>query len=455
VVASNLAATVFSNETLGPLMVTNSTAASSYVEARAHIFNLFACNLVVTPLLHFTNASAVEPFVSVLHFTGDVTLTASILTVAPQHSFFQLVTDTNFAVTSSSSLLAFATHVTSVVVGQLFSVDALSAALAGSAVLGSGLIIKALDIQVLNTISDGGSSGGTSMAFLHLAAYRMMTMGNQAIVSASFVRIRTLTLSLAAGSLVGKKQSFFDDPTQAIAFDGCATIPNDNSGVSGSPLSLWINATVVLINGLVIAPSMQICAENISVLAPGTLSANALGAGAEGGSGQGFSLPDTCASGAGHGGYGGISVGGSLLCSQGQSYDVDSTLNELNWPQMSVGSGGGGKTSGGSGGGLVFILARNTLRVDGLIDASGGSSSSTYAGGGGSGGTVVLRVSSLVGLSSGVISANGGNGAASSAGGVGGGGGAGGAVGVAWLGVPDRFAGYAGTFSVTGGIGTW
>ena len=78
------------------------------------------------------------------------------------------------------------------------------------------------------------------------------------------------------------------------------------------------------------------------------------------------------------------------------------------WPGSSGGSGYPAGTYGGAGGGLVWILATNSVVLDGLITANGTSVTAAHTHGGGSGGGVAVSCMTIEG--SGRITARGGDG---------------------------------------------
>ncbi len=186
---------------------------------------------------------------------------------------------------------------------------------------------------------------------------------------------------------------------------------------------------------------------NATIQPGGGIIADSAGSGGGTGSGAGHTTAlgiTNVSSGAGHGAFGGGSIGN--LASGGSAYDTPTGPTQ-------AGSGGGGGTFGtgvvgGSGGGIVRLTVTGTLEVDGLISANGGNGVGEGTGGG-SGGSIWLSVGTLAGAGS--ISAIGGNGFDSL-----GGGGAGGMIFLpcnvnAFSG---QIAAYGGSGANRGGTGT-
>jgi len=152
-------------------------------------------------------------------------------------------------------------------------------------------------------------------------------------------------------------------------------------------------------------------AGDLVVDSSSSIDASGLGYGSASGPGAGGSSALSAGSGGGHGGLGGVGLGGAAT---GGVYD---SVTAAALP----GSGGGNGyfSDGGLGGGIVHLAVTGTLAVNGGLVAANGNSGwgPGAAAGAGAGGTLVLTVGQLYGY--GFISANGG--AAMSGGGGGGG----------------------------------
>ncbi len=124
----------------------------------------------------------------------------------------------------------------------------------------------------------------------------------------------------------------------------------------------------------------------------------------------------TASGGGGGGGYGGIGGIGYRSAARGKTYG-------LALAPAQPGSGGGsyGATTGvgGNGGGLVWLEARNHVRLKGMINASGNTGRG--CGGGGSGGGILISANRFHLHTNAVLRANGGNCASDSDGNGGGG----------------------------------
>ena len=150
---------------------------------------------------------------------------------------------------------------------------------------------------------------------------------------------------------------------------------------------------------------------NVTVTPGGRINVDGRGYDGGAGPGAGRSVGSPLSgSGAGHGGYGGQSVG---LDGTGLTYD---TIQQ----PTSQGSGGGRGYGGvgGAGGGSVKLVVGGTMRVDGSVTADGADGLNSRSGGG-SGGSIWLSVQNLTGT--GLLSANGGAGEPGQGGGGGGG----------------------------------
>ncbi|MGA3266010.1 MAG: hypothetical protein ABSE16_04220 [Verrucomicrobiota bacterium] len=175
--------------------------------------------------------------------------------------------------------------------------------------------------------------------------------------------------------------------------------PNNVLISSNSEMTAFVSTTNCTIN-----------ASNVTIAAGGALSLDTAGYGPDSGPGAGGGILGANG-GAGHGGCGGVPVGG------GGAYDA---IQSPNMP----GSGGqpsrGGSPAqpvGGSGGGALALNVSGTLTVNGRLTANG--TNGTFDTGGGAGGSICLtNIYNLAG--NGVISANGGSGTGTAGGGGGG-----------------------------------
>ncbi len=322
-----------------------------------------------------------------------------------------------------------------------------------------------------------------------------------ALLGVCFVRVSAAAFTVETGASVQTLQNFAGDLYAPLPFDACATTPPAAIG----QINLWVNASDISVSGLVSYSSIQLCADNFTVDASATIMAVGLGAASATGPGKGMTS-STCASGGGHGAIGGF----FSPCFPGAAYDpqpaasapvalslargsVRTVSNLASFSSaasppivsLSVGSGGGSGI-GGAGGGLIYMHARDTLSLDGLIDASGAPAIQTASGGagGGAGGSIVLSVATLVHASAsaldtisaavhggypagvrsnggGRVHATGGDGANTGGSGSGGepgpisgGGGGGGIILLHWIGAPAPASSILSfDFSVRGGIG--
>ena len=205
---------------------------------------------------------------------------------------------------------------------------------------------------------------------------------------------------------------------------------------------------VVLTNGasIIIVGAVHITADNISVDATSTITADAMGYGSASGAGAGECHQDNQGGAGGGAGYGGIGGRSSTGLAGGVSY------GSITAP-VDLGSGGGaseygGPVPGGSGGGAIRLTVGVTLTLDGELTADGGDGQTQPArgAGGGSGGSIYVTAGTLAGADTGSISTDGGIGGINS--GKHGGGGAGGRIAVYYT--TNTFAG---TLSSVGGSG--
>jgi hypothetical protein len=227
--------------------------------------------------------------------------------------------------------------------------------------------------------------------------------------------------------------------TNSVFQNGQLTVDNGGRTGAGTPIAFLPTANLTVRNGalvdlpgsvftfanvLVSSNSSMVVtnngalilnANNLTLQSGCSISANAAGNAANGGSGAGHALsisPYFPGSGGGYGGYGGNatnSVLGGLA-----------TFSTPTTP-TTAGSGGGGiipNSFGGNGGGVIELNVSGMLQLNGTISANAGNGAGT-GGGGGSGGSLKIVTGSLSG--SGVISANGGNGVTTIGGGGGGG----------------------------------
>ncbi len=180
---------------------------------------------------------------------------------------------------------------------------------------------------------------------------------------------------------------------------------------------------------------------NVLVSPGGSINADGQGYGAGYGPGYGDKAGNPWSgSGAGHGGYGGISssnaLGGNVYDSIFQPVDKGSA----------GGNGIGG--AGGIGGGAIKLVIGSALQLDGSISANGADATNSRSGGG-SGGSIWISAGTVAGTGS--ISANGGMGEP-----IHGGGGGGGRAAV-YFGTnafTGSYSAHGGTGFVTGGAGT-
>jgi len=175
---------------------------------------------------------------------------------------------------------------------------------------------------------------------------------------------------------------------------------NSNSSLVGLKEAFLniIGGNLEIRSGSKINANIRVDAENLTIDDSSFISVSELGYPLREGPGAGKS----CDIGGSYGGKGGWN-------------SATSTYGSLNEP-VDLGSGG----AGGAGGGAIILNISNTLEMNGSIFANGEPHSTQ---GGGSGGTVYIKTDILKGLSSSIISTNGGNGRIQGGSRAGGGGG--------------------------------
>ena len=165
------------------------------------------------------------------------------------------------------------------------------------------------------------------------------------------------------------------------------------------PLRLFASDAIFAHN--VYSPAILCCANTVSVT--GDLSAAGLGCLL--GPGNGTAGGTIASGGAGHGGHGGR----VMINGHGQENTAGPSYDSFNEPSL-PGSGScsqNGKMTGGRGGGIIYISARNiTLAPDASISVAG--TNGVRRGGGGSGGTLILLASESL-RGNGTLDASGGN----------------------------------------------
>jgi hypothetical protein len=238
--------------------------------------------------------------------------------------------------------------------------------------------------------------------------------------------------------------------------------------LSGSSITIPPGSSVLATNasGTTAIPLVLVATDSITI--SGTLDAAGGHSSSSTPAGSGFS---GCQSGT-NPGSGGGGQGGSFLAAGGNggagSGSGGAAGMELPIPTMVHGGcpgargGGGSGGNGAKGGGAVYLIAVNTITIDGRVDASGGGGGGTDdnggagGGGGGSGGMIALDAPTL--SITGAVCAVGGSGAAgsatssSSASGMSGGGGTT-ACTIGTPGVGQSTAGSGGA-GATNGVGT-
>jgi hypothetical protein len=190
-------------------------------------------------------------------------------------------------------------------------------------------------------------------------------------------------------------------PVCAIAAD---IITVDSCGVTGGlPLVLVATSDININTSLDASSSIG----NVGPGASFTGCATTLGGagGATGGGGAGGSFGSMGA----NGGTGGGTPGGTAAPA------AQSPVDTLRAGCPGGAGGGGGPADGGPGGGAVYLIARGSINVNGVITVSGaggvgGHSSKGGGGGGGSGGMIVVHAGQLQINSGGQVFANGGGG---------------------------------------------
>ena len=162
-----------------------------------------------------------------------------------------------------------------------------------------------------------------------------------------------------------------------------------------------------LVDGQWLGTGVQIYAAQVAVETGSRISAD--GEGYSTGMGPGAGVSSYWASGAGHGGQGGIAA--SSLLGGGEYGSL--------FEPVDLGSGGAQGDSGWGwcpGGGAIRLTVTNTLWLDGEISANA-APSPTWNCSGGSGGSISLRVGDLRGMGSFTANGGAGNGAAGGGGG--------------------------------------
>ncbi|OGV61664.1 MAG: hypothetical protein A2498_06110 [Lentisphaerae bacterium RIFOXYC12_FULL_60_16] len=307
------------------------------------------------------------------------------------------------------------------------------------------LLILAATLQAATRTWDGSTGNWTDSARW---GGTVPQNGDVAVVNGGSVLLSAGTAALSAYTMGGGTLTFTNwttllNATNVTINSGTITLPAafTNNGMS--------NRIYVVCSNFTLASAVTINVDGKGYKAsPASL-----------GTAHGPGAPPVTAhygGGAGHGGPGG--PGDSIGATGGPVY------GETNAP-TAPGSGGGGNSVTGHGGGAVRIEATGTVTINGAIRANGGNG--TTHGGAGSGGGIFISCAAFSGTTSGQLMANGGNIAVVNSihGGSGGGGRIAVAVGVSAADVQklldgdpvanvytsDRYGGYAGSFSVSGG----
>ncbi|MBI5623512.1 MAG: hypothetical protein HY924_07030, partial [Elusimicrobia bacterium] len=266
-------------------------------------------------------------------------------------------------------------------------------------------------------------------------SFSSLTLGSAGAGAAAGLTLST-TIKSGGDVLVHKGAGLTIGTTSMIKITGDFTL------MSGSSLSHLSNGTAFNYEAGLEAGGLFDLKEGATMTAVGRGYAggavNVAGSGP--GAGGGTSVNNTGGGGAGHGAAGSAGTGGSAGAAN------DSASNPI-----APGSGGGGGRVaagtgqvGGSGGGL-FIVNSQTMRILGLIDASGKDGvSGAGSGGGGSGGGVNFGAQTFEGT--GTLKARGGSGGSTL-----GGGGAGGRIAVS---IAQSGSACGLTYDVAGGTGT-
>jgi hypothetical protein len=240
-------------------------------------------------------------------------------------------------------------------------------------------------------------------------SFSSLTLGSPAGVVASL----TLSTTVASGGdvIIYRQSGLTIGTTHTIRITGDLTL------MQGSTLSHRDNGTLQNFEA-----DFDV-AGTFDLRSGATMTAVGLGfnggaanlAGAGTGGGGGTSVNNTGGGGGGHGGAGSAGTGGS-----------GGSANDSAVSPALLGSGGGGGRIGagtgrvGGGGGGAFLVQAQTIKIYGLIDASGfDGGSGTGSGGGGAGGSVKLTAQVFEGT--GTIKARGGPGGDTLGGGGGGG----------------------------------
>ena len=277
------------------------------------------------------------------------------------------------------------------------------------------------------------------------------------------------TNTTCESSGIGEKVTIGSVTACAIRAQGITVGPSSIFRVQGS-IPLVIAAEDITIAGTVVAAS-----DTEGHVGPDANDATCTTAGTQGSS---------------NGGCGGGGAGGSFGTAGGNGGTGNSNAGTIGTATLAVsqpvtvlrggcagGGGGDGSGTGGAGapgGGAVYIIARGTLTISGVIDASGsggGLSAAAKAGGGGggSGGMIVLAAAMLDAAGARVVANGGGGGGgadmnsggntgsdpseATVTTGAGGGGGGGGAGGKGGTGAAAGSTGGQGTNAAGGGGG--
>jgi hypothetical protein len=272
----------------------------------------------------------------------------------------------------------------------------------------------------------GGGGGGCIAAYFNTNIFTgtFSASGGSGTNYGGAGTIYFKTNSAANGQLVmdnGGKPGAFTTLPQSSSID--LTLRNGAYcflpfSTSFGNLTVGSNSTLCLSNTSVSQTTLT--AASINVQPGGLITCDQAGYNPGSGNGPGNSgsagAPYYPCSGAGHGGYGGITTNytGNGYGNGGFAYDSQSGPSQ-------AGSGGGSfspYSTGGRGGGALKLSVQGNVQIDGTISANAGNGTG-IGGGGGSGGSIYIGSATLAGAGS--LSANGGNGASSQAGGGAGG----------------------------------
>ena len=323
-----------------------------------------------------------------------------------------------------------------------------SAAVANVGLYGPGFTnVTVGSLTVSNTTLGFGEAG----MCLSVTGALTVSRGNLALPQSARVDCSSLslyatgTLSVSGGSRVTcSGAAVVSNGSTLVVLSGATNLPGNDYGslVSvGGDLTLSDRSRVCPVADAINGGTVLVKLRAMTV-ADAVSGFDADGAGYAGGAGLGIpgwglgggQSVSSWGGGGGHGGPGGAAQGGAL---------GGSPYGSVISPMEPGRGGGGGYYPGGAGGGVIRIEAGGGVTLNGYLSANGRDAGGAYAGGG-AGGSILLVCGRLTGNSNGQLRAAGGQGVSP------GGGGGGGRIAIRHEGFS-----YAGSLSVTNGLGLY